>query len=105
MPAISFLPFLQTIPFATRILTLTLITTTLAGILLNILIEENTADPRVESPHHGLPWGVYLSWLVMVPGSSWKFPWVLLTSGFVELSIVEVSWKGSVGGIDSSIEG
>jgi hypothetical protein len=29
--------------------------------------------------------------LVLVPGWSWKYPWVFLSAGFVELSIVEVS--------------
>jgi len=32
-----------------------------------------------------------MPWLVMVPGESWKYPWVLLTAGWVELSVFEVS--------------
>ena len=100
MPAISFLPFLQTIPFATRILTLTLIASSLGTLLLS-LISARDAIPGSEippgsptsvvAPKHGLPWLVDASWLVLIPGQSWKFPWVLATSGFIELSMVEVS--------------
>jgi hypothetical protein len=82
MPAISFLPFLQTVPLATRILTGTLIVASLGGFLLQGLADRSMTIP-------GLP-GSKLPWLVMSPGESIWYPWVLLTSGWVELNIVEV---------------
>lgn len=82
MPAISFLPFLQTVPFATRILTLTLVLLTVSALLLSILAEQNSPAPP-------LP-GQELPWLVLIPGQSYWYPWTLLTAGFVELSIFEV---------------
>jgi hypothetical protein len=83
MPAISFLPFLQTVPLATRLLTLTLVLTTIAAFVLDAYVRQDSSDESVL--------GLNIPWLVLVPGVSWKYPWVLLTSGFVELSIVEVS--------------
>ncbi|KAK1925279.1 eukaryotic integral membrane protein-domain-containing protein [Papiliotrema laurentii] len=82
MPAISFLPFLQTVPLATRLLTLTLVLTTIAAFVLDAYVRQDSSDESVL--------GLNIPWLVLVPGVSWKYPWVLLTSGFVELSIVEL---------------
>ncbi|KAK4685050.1 hypothetical protein P7C73_g5105, partial [Tremellales sp. Uapishka_1] len=81
MPAISFLPFLQTVPFATRILTLTLVFFSILALLLEILATEN-------SPYASTT-GSELPWLVMIPAQSWMYPWTLLTSGWVELNIYE----------------
>lgn len=83
MPAISFLPFLQTVPFGTRILTLLLLFFTISTLLLSILAEQNSPAPP-------LP-GQEMPWLVLTPGASYWYPWTLLTAGFVELSIFEVS--------------
>lgn len=83
MPAISFLPFLQTVPWGTRILTALLVVSSLLQYSLAAVVRRNSAvDP---SYGHELPW------LVLIPKTSWKFPWTLLTSGFVELNIIEVS--------------
>ena len=77
MPAISFLPFLQTVPWGTRCLVVLLVVAT----ALNAgLAQFFPAQPN----QHGLPW------LVMMPMESWKFPWTLLLSGFVELHVIEV---------------
>ncbi|RSH88201.1 uncharacterized protein EHS24_000732 [Apiotrichum porosum] len=81
MPAISFLPFLQTVPWGTRILTALLVVSSLLQYSLAAVVRRNSAvDP---SYGHELPW------LVLIPKTSWKFPWTLLTSGFVELNIIE----------------
>lgn len=82
MPAISFLPFLQTVPVGTRILTAVLVVASLAAIALSTLAAQNEHTPS--------PMGTHMPWLVMVPGESWKFPWVLLTAGWVELSVIEL---------------
>jgi len=83
MPAVSFLPFLQTVPVGTRILTGLTILLTLVAFALDTLVRENSPNPGT--------FGQEVPWLVLVPGWSWKYPWVFLSAGFVELSIVEVS--------------
>lgn len=82
MPAVSFLPFLQQVPFATRIITATLVLLSLAALLLSTFVRQNTDG--------GIP-SVNLPWLVMVPGKSYWYPWTLLTAGWVELSLIGVS--------------
>ncbi|ORY27895.1 eukaryotic integral membrane protein-domain-containing protein [Naematelia encephala] len=82
MPSVSFLPFLQAVPFATRILTLTLVLFSVSALLLSILAQQNS--PNSLRPGESLPW------LVLIPGESWKYPWTLLTAGWVELSIFEL---------------
>lgn len=85
MPAVSFLPFLQQVPFATRITTATLVLLSLAALLLSTLARQNTDG--------GIP-SVNLPWLVLVPGKSYWYPWTLLTAGWVELSFIGVSSFG-----------
>jgi hypothetical protein len=82
MPSVNFLPFLQGIPFATRIITLSLISASLVAISLSYIAGQNIDG--------GIP-SVNLPWLVMVPGSSYWYPWTLLTAGWVELSVIGVS--------------
>jgi hypothetical protein len=82
MPSVNFLPFLQQIPFATRIITVSLVVFSLAALLLSMFAAQNT--------NGGIP-SVNLPWLVMVPGTSYWYPWVLLTAGWVELSVIGVS--------------
>jgi len=82
MPAISFLPFLQTVPVGTRILTAVLLFGSLAAFLLDYTVQDGTG---------GRVYGIDLPWLVLVPGVSWKYPWTLITAGFVELNVVQVS--------------
>ncbi|CAD6571152.1 MAG: hypothetical protein TREMPRED_000180 [Tremellales sp. Tagirdzhanova-0007] len=82
MPAVSFLPFLQTVPFATRILTLTLLFFTLSALFLSLLIAQVSPPPPL--PGQNLPW------LVMIPSESYRYPWTLVTAGWVELSVVEM---------------
>ncbi|WVR06162.1 hypothetical protein IAU60_003192 [Kwoniella sp. DSM 27419] len=81
MPAISFLPFLQTVPLGTRLVTLTILMFSSVALGLNILASQNTP------PEYKGARGVQLPWLVMVPGTSIWYPWTLLTAGFVELTI------------------
>jgi hypothetical protein len=83
MPAISFLPFLQTVPMGTRLLTLNLVLFTMSGLLLATLAQQNRSTPSYP--------GIDMPWLLLVPGQSWKYPWTLLTAGWVELSLFEVS--------------
>ena len=85
MPSVSFLPFLQSVPFCTRLLVLTNILFTLAALLLSVLVDQNTAGGS--SLHHA---AIQMPWLVLCPGKSWLYPWTLLTSGWVELNIVEL---------------
>jgi len=85
MPAISFLPFLQTVPLATRLLTaLVLITSTAAYFLNSLENDDFTNKGRLRS-------GGGIPWLVMKPGESFWYPWTVLTAGFVEMNILEVS--------------
>jgi hypothetical protein len=84
MPSVNFLPFLQGIPFATRIITLSLITASLVAISLSYIAGQNIDG--------GIP-SVNLPWLVMVPGSSYWYPWTLLTAGWVELSVIGVGYS------------
>jgi hypothetical protein len=84
MPSVNFLPFLQQIPFATRIITIALVVASLAALLLSTLAAQNTDG--------GIP-SVNLPWLVMVPGKSYWYPWTLLTAGWVELSFIGVSYS------------
>lgn len=82
MPAISFLPFLQTVPWGTRVLTALLVFASLTQFVLSSVVRENA--PVLPAKGHELPW------LVLVPKTSWRFPWTLLTSGFVELNLIEL---------------
>ncbi|GFZ45419.1 hypothetical protein JCM24511_03145 [Saitozyma sp. JCM 24511] len=82
MPAISFLPFLQTVPIGTRLVTLTLVLSTLAGLFLASLAQQNRSEPGFT--------GIDMPWLVLVPGKSWMYPWTLFTAGWVELSLFEL---------------
>lgn len=84
MPAISFLPFLQNVPYSSRLLVALLVLLSIAAFGLTNLAREN-------SPANPGPLGIELPWLVLVPGKSLYYPWVLLTAGLVELNIVEVS--------------
>ncbi|WWC62306.1 uncharacterized protein I303_104902 [Kwoniella dejecticola CBS 10117] len=79
MPAISFLPFLSSIPLGTRLITLTIILLSVIAQGLSYLALDNSADSG--------SWGSQLPWLVMVPGKSFWYPWTLLTAGLVELSL------------------
>lgn len=83
MPAISFLPFLQTVPFGTRLLTFSLIVLTLSAYLIRGLASRHS-DVDGQLPWQDLPW------LVMVPGKSFKYPWTLLSSGWIEINPIEV---------------
>ncbi|WRT67598.1 uncharacterized protein IL334_004570 [Kwoniella shivajii] len=79
MPAISFLPFLSSIPLGTRLITLTVVLLSVIGQGLSYLALENSANPG--------SWGSQLPWLVMSPGESIWYPWTVLTAGLVELGI------------------
>lgn len=79
MPAISFLPFLNTVPWGTRIVTGLLIAASAA--YYGIRTTSAGSSPSFED---GIPW------LVLMPRVSWKYPWTLLSAGFVELNIIEV---------------
>ncbi|WWC70533.1 uncharacterized protein I206_104484 [Kwoniella pini CBS 10737] len=79
MPAISFLPFLSSIPLGTRLITLTIILLSVIAQGLSYLALDNSAEPG--------SWGSRLPWLVMSPGESFWYPWTLLTAGLVELSL------------------
>ncbi|CAK9780699.1 DUF1751-domain-containing protein [Cutaneotrichosporon oleaginosum] len=81
MPPISFLPFLQTVPWGTRVLTALVIVASLTQFLLASVVRQSSSV----SPAYGHE----LPWLVLIPSTSWKFPWTLLTAGFVELNIFE----------------
>jgi len=83
MPAISFLPFLHTVPWGTRALTLLIVAASLLqfGLASFVRNHESGSPPQ---------YGHELPWLVFLPGISWKYPWTLLTAGFVELHILEV---------------
>ena len=81
MPAISFLPFLQTVPVGTRILTALLAAGSLSALFLDYAVSTSVTSL----------YGLDIPWLVVVPGLSWKYPWTLLTAGFVELNIIQVS--------------
>ncbi|WWD18284.1 hypothetical protein CI109_102734 [Kwoniella shandongensis] len=82
MPAISFLPFLQTVPLATRLLTLTLVLFTVVGLGSSYYTSQSSSEPRIP--------GIDLPWLVLVPGKSLIYPWTFLTAGLVELNIIEL---------------
>ncbi len=83
MPAISFLPFLQTVPFGTRLLTFSLIFLTISSFLIRGIASRHP-DQDGQIPWQDLPW------LVMVPGKSFKYPWTLLISGWIEINPIEV---------------
>lgn len=86
MPAISFLPFLQSVPTGTRILIGTLVLGSLLSVLFHGLVSQQLNDDL-------LPLQEAEPWFVLSPGRSWKFPWTLLTSGFVETNPIEVRPK------------
>lgn len=86
MPTLTILPFLQSVPIATRLLTLLLIVASGAHWALRALAVQNSPVGDEVARRAAL-----LPWLVMVPGSSIWYPWTLLTAGWVEIGIVEVS--------------
>ncbi|KAK6908389.1 hypothetical protein L486_01957 [Kwoniella mangroviensis CBS 10435] len=79
MPAISFLPFLSSIPLGTRLITLTIILLSVIGQGLSYLALDNSPEPGA--------WGSQVPWLVLVPGKSIWYPWTFLTAGLVELGL------------------
>jgi membrane associated rhomboid family serine protease len=82
MPPISFLPFLQTVPWGTRVLTSLILLASITQFFLASVVRQNSSV---------LPtYGHELPWLVLIPKTSWKFPWTLLTAGFVELNVFEL---------------
>lgn len=83
MPTINFLPFLKEVPSSTRLLTALVVVFSVAAFALESLAKENTPVKT--------PTGLELPWLVLAPGKSWYYPWTLLSAGFVELTIIEVS--------------
>jgi len=82
MPAISFLPFLQTVPFGTRVLTLALVVCSLGAFIIRSLAERH---PTATGP---IPYSAF-PWLVLVPGSSLIYPWTFLISGWIEINPIE----------------
>ncbi|PWN49593.1 DUF1751-domain-containing protein [Violaceomyces palustris] len=77
--------FVQTIPLGTRILTALLLSFSISLLLLRLTttidgihLKFSRQDSALEFP-----------WLVIVPGSSWKYPWTLLTAAFCETSFIE----------------
>ncbi|TXT13448.1 hypothetical protein VHUM_00815 [Vanrija humicola] len=81
MPTISFLPFLQTVPWGTRTLATLLIVFSISHYALSAVVRSRS--DVLPTPGHELPW------LVFLPETSWKYPWTLLTAGFVELNPIE----------------
>lgn len=82
MPSVSFLPFLQTVPWGTRALTALVIVSSLSYYAAAHYVARGAATPP--SPSDILPW------VVLTPAVSWKYPWTLLTAGFVEITWIEV---------------
>ncbi|KAL7424326.1 hypothetical protein Q5752_000008 [Cryptotrichosporon argae] len=79
---LNILPALQAVPASTRILSLLLVAFSAAHFALAYLVAQNSpAPPRG---------GAEVPWLTMRAAESWKYPWTLLTAGFVELNVVEV---------------
>lgn len=85
MPSVSFLPFLQTVPWGTRALTILVIVGSLSYYSVAYYVAKGQA------PQPGI--SEILPWLVLSPGVSWKYPWTLLTAGFVEITWIEVRWR------------
>ena len=88
MAVLSFAPvqFISSIPPATRAFTAATVVFTALYYFLVFTGNEGFAAP----------------YLVLIPGSSLFYPWVFLTSAFVETSIVEVrSYKGIAFGPNS----
>lgn len=89
MPSVSFLPFLQTVPWGTRSLTVLAIASSLSYyVAARYVAKEAVAPPRLSD---------ILPWVVLTPGVSWRYPWTLLTAGFVEITWIEVSSRAMVG--------
>lgn len=87
MPSVSFLPFLQTVPWGTRCLTVVVIISSLSYYAVARYVARDAAVPPNLSD--------VLPWVVLTPGVSWKYPWTLLTAGFVEITWIEVRfWRG-----------
>ncbi|RXK36631.1 hypothetical protein M231_06094 [Tremella mesenterica] len=76
MPAISFLPFLQSVPLTTRLLVITQISLSLLVMLYRLMVQ-----------------GSDMPWLVLSPGKSWLYPWTLVTAGWVENNLVELAFS------------
>ena len=94
MPAISLFPFLRDIPPGTRLLTGLVIAGTLTAWFLSAFLEiKHQGNPRA-----GTFTVKVAPWLVMYPADSWKFPWTVLTAGFVEGNIIEVGCISASGG-------
>ncbi|KAH9858013.1 DUF1751-domain-containing protein [Lenzites betulinus] len=70
------LQFVASIPLATRVITAATIVLSLVYYFLRWSGNEVTA----------------LSWLVLIPGSSIFYPWTLLTSAFIETTVVELAF-------------
>lgn len=82
MPSVSFLPFLQTVPWGTRSLTALVILSSLSYFAAARYVAKEAAAPPSLSD--------ILPWVVLTPAVSWKYPWTLLTAGFVEITWIEV---------------
>lgn len=82
MPSVSFLPFLQTVPWGTRIFTAVVV---IATLLYYVAVHYATRNPVTPPVNRDI-----LPWLVLIPSASWKYPWTLLTAGVVETTWIEV---------------
>jgi hypothetical protein len=92
MPVISFLPFLQGIPYGTRILTSLLVAASLGAWFLSAYLELRH-DGVVGAGRTGAArFAVDVApWLVIYPGRSWVYPWTLVTAPWIEGNLLEVS--------------
>ncbi|WVQ72928.1 hypothetical protein IAR50_002490 [Cryptococcus sp. DSM 104548] len=79
MPPLTILPFLQSVPLATRAITALYLAVTVPALIYHAIYPR---DQFGESTLHAL------DWLVMVPETSWKYPWTLLTAGLVEFNFI-----------------
>jgi hypothetical protein len=83
MPPLTILPILQSVPTGTRLLTALLIVGSAAHWALHSLAVQNSPVGDHKA--------ALIPWLVVVPGSSIWYPWTLVTAGWVEIGVVEVS--------------
>ncbi|ODO01374.1 hypothetical protein I350_06193 [Cryptococcus amylolentus CBS 6273] len=81
MPPLTILPFLQSVPLATRAITALYLAVTVPALIWHAIYPR---DPYGASTLHSL------DWLLLVPETSWKYPWTLFTAGLAVISAISL---------------
>lgn len=94
MAVINMASFISSVPVATRSMTAALMGFSFVLAVMRLTMTETGLHIISFSREDS---AVAFPWLVIVPGSSFWYPWTLLTSAFCETSFIEVGLRRGTG--------